>query len=139
MLHTWSGQLEYHPHTHWIVPGGGLSHEPGTPTRWCPSRSDFFVPVRALSKIYRAKFQDAIRAAANTDARLAGDLAKVDAAVWKQPWVVHSQSAGDGRHSLRYLARYVFRVAISNHRIVSCDDGRVLLPPDGGRLRSLIG
>src|SRR5438034_198573 len=51
VLHTWSGQLEYHPHTHWIVPGGALSDDPGTPTRWCPSRGDFFVPVRALSQI----------------------------------------------------------------------------------------
>jgi hypothetical protein len=129
VLHTWSGQLEYHPHTHWIVPGGGLSDDSGTPDmppRWCPSRPNFFVPVRALSQIYREKFRAALQAAGRTDKRLAGDLARVNAAVWRQPWVVHSQPAGDGRNSLRYLARYVFRVAISNHRIVTCDGGCVV-------------
>ncbi|MBV8311519.1 MAG: transposase [Planctomycetaceae bacterium] len=49
----------------------------------------------------------------------------VDPAVWRRDWVVHSQAAGDGRQSLRYLAPYVFRVAIGDHRIVSCDDGEV--------------
>ena len=45
--------------------------------------------------------------------------------MWRRDWVVHSQAAGDGRQSLRYLAPYVFRVAIGDHRIVSCDDGQV--------------
>jgi Putative transposase len=48
-----------------------------------------------------------------------------DPAVWRRDWVVHSQAAGDGRASLHYLAPYVFRVAIGDHRIVSCDDGKV--------------
>ncbi len=52
-------------------------------------------------------------------------LEEVDPSVWGQDWVVHCQPAGDGRESLRYLAPYVFRVAIGDHRIVSCDDGRV--------------
>jgi hypothetical protein len=55
----------------------------------------------------------------------AGLLDQIDAAVWQQPWVVHSQAVGDGRASLKYLAPYVFRVAISDRRIVSCEDGRV--------------
>jgi Putative transposase len=49
----------------------------------------------------------------------------VTTAVWSRDWVVHSQAGGDGRQSLRYLAPYVFRVAIGDHRIVSCDDGKV--------------
>ena len=49
----------------------------------------------------------------------------VDPAAWRCNWVVHSRAAGDGRTSLRYLAPYVFRVAIGNHRIVSCEDGNV--------------
>ena len=52
----------------------------------------------------------------------AGLLAEVDPAVWRQDWVVHSQAVGDGRASLKYLAPYVFRVAISDRRIVSCED-----------------
>jgi Putative transposase/Transposase zinc-binding domain len=114
VLHTWGRTLEYHPHVHYVVPGGGLSADG---SRWLPSRAGFFVPVEALSIIYRAKFRDALKRE--------GLLNQVDPAVWRRDWVVHSQAAGDGRASLHYLAPYVFRVAIGDHRIVSCDDGKV--------------
>jgi hypothetical protein len=114
VLHTWGRTLEYHPHVHYVVPGGGLS---GDGTRWLASRPGFLVPVKPLSIVFRAKFRDALRAA--------GLLDGVDPAVWRQDWVVHCQPSGDGQRSLRYLAPYVFRVAIGDHRIVSCDDGRV--------------
>jgi hypothetical protein len=112
--HTWGRALEYHPHVHYVVPGGGLSADGD---RWLPSRADFLVPVRALSVLFRAKFRDRMRGA--------GLLESVDPAAWHRDWVVHCQPAGDGRQSLRYLAPYVFRVAIGDHRIVSCDSGRV--------------
>jgi hypothetical protein len=99
---------------HYVVPGGGLSDDGA---QWLPSRAHFFVPVRALSKIFRAKFRDCLRRA--------GLLSQVDPSVWRQDWVVHSQAVGDGRASLKYLAPYVFRVAISDHRIVSYDDRNV--------------
>ena len=114
VLHTWGRTLEYHPHVHYVVPGGGLNADG---TGWLPSRADFLVPVKALSILFRAKFRDAMRAE--------GLLDRVDPSVWRRDWVVHSQSAGDGRESLRYLAPYVFRVAIGDHRIVSCDDNQV--------------
>lgn len=79
-------------------------------------RADFFVPVKALSILFH-KFRDALDRA--------GLLDQVNPAVWGQDWVVHSKAVGDGRASLKYLAPYVFRVAISDRRIVSCDDGRV--------------
>lgn len=114
VLHTWGRTLEYHPHVHYVVPGGGLSDDGQC---WLPSRADFYVPVKALSKIYRAKFRNALARS--------GLLEQVDPDVWQQPWVVHSQPVGDGRASLKYLAPYVFRVAISDRRIVSCADGQV--------------
>lgn len=114
VLHTWGRTLEYHPHVHYVVPGGGLS---GDGTRWLPSRADFLVPVKALSILFRAKFRDRLRDE--------GLLELADPSVWRRDWVVHAQPAGDGRESLRYLAPYVFRVAIGDHRIVSCDDGQV--------------
>jgi hypothetical protein len=114
VLHTWGRMLDYHPHVHYVVPGGGVSEDR---TQWLPSRADFFVPVRALSVLFRAKFRDALARA--------GLLSEVDPAVWRQNWVVHSKAVGDGRASLQYLAPYVFRVAISNRRIVACDDGQV--------------
>ncbi|HKB35137.1 MAG TPA: transposase, partial [Gemmataceae bacterium] len=114
VLHTWGRTLEYHPHVHYVVPGGGVSPDG---SRWLPSRADFFVPVKALSILFRARFRELLGRA--------GLLDQVDPAVWTRDWVVHSQAAGDGRQSLRYLAPYVFRVAIGDHRIVSCGDGRV--------------
>jgi site-specific recombinase XerD len=119
VLHTWGRTLEYHPHIHYVVPGGGLSDDG---TRWLASRADFFIPVKAASRIYRAKFRDAMRQA--------GLLDQIDPTVWKEAWVVDSQAVGDGERAVKYLAPYVFRVAISDHRIVAIDDG-----PDGqGRI-----
>src|SRR4051795_4270216 len=114
VLHTWGRTLEYHPHVHYVIPGGGVSADGSC---WLPSRADFLVPVEALSIIFRAKFRDLLARE--------GLLNRVDPAVWGRDWVVHSQAAGDGRASLHYLAQYVFRVAIGDHRIVSCDDGQV--------------
>jgi DNA-directed RNA polymerase subunit RPC12/RpoP len=114
VLHTWGRTLEYHPHVHYVVPGGGVSEDG---SRWLPSRADFFVPAKALSILFRAKFRDIL-------ARQ-GLLDQVDPAVWRRDWVVDCAAVGDGRASLKYLAPYVFRVAISDRRIVSYDDGQV--------------
>lgn len=114
VLHTWGRTLEYHPHVHYVVPGGAVSESGDA---WRPSGAAFFLPVRALSILFRAKLRDRLQQA--------GLLAHVDTAVWRRDWVVHSLAVGDGRASLAYLAPYVFRVAISDHRIVSCEDDRV--------------
>ena len=66
----------------------------------------------------RAKMRHALMVAALGQA--------VPASVWQSDWVVHSKAVGDGQHWLGYLARYVFRVAISNRRILSCEDGKVV-------------
>ncbi len=114
VLHTWGRALEYHPHVHYVVPGGAVND---AFDRWLPTGAAFFLPVKALSILFRAKFRDLLQAA--------GLLGQVDPAVWRRDWVVHSRAVGDGRASLRYLAPYVFRVAISDRRIEACDDGRV--------------
>ena len=114
VLHTWGRQLQYHPHIHYIVPGGGLS---AGRTTWRPSRATFFVPVKALSPIYRALFKEAMRQA--------GLLEHSDPQVWTIPWNVHSQANHHGHSAFTYLAPYVFKVAISNHRLVSLKDRTV--------------
>jgi len=114
VLHTWGRQLQYHPHLHDIVPGGGLSKDR---TTWCPSRANFFVPVKALSPIYRALFKDEMRHASL--------LGQIDPRVWTIPWNVHSQADHHGHSAFTYLAPYVFKVAISNHRLVSLTDRTV--------------
>jgi hypothetical protein len=108
VLHTWGRQLQYHPHIHDIVPGGGLSADR---TTWLPSRANFFVPVKALSPIYRAIFKE--------DMPQAGLLDHIDPQVWTIPWNVHSQARHHGHSAFTSLAPYVFKVAISNHRLVS--------------------
>jgi hypothetical protein len=113
VLHTWTRALIYHPHVHYIVTGGGLSEK----GEWKNSREDFLVPVRALSVIFRAKFRVLLK---KTEL-----FKEVDPRVWKKEWVVHSEPVGTGEAAFKYLAPYVFRVAISNSRILKLEDGRV--------------
>ena len=115
VLHTWGRTLVYHPHVHYLVPGGAM----GADGRWRRSRANFLLPVKALSKMVRGKFRDGLRQA---DPAL---FAQVPSKVWHQDWVVHCQPVGRGLHAIKYLAPYIFRVAISNRRILRMADGRV--------------
>jgi hypothetical protein len=85
-----------------------------------PSRANFFVPVKALSPISRALFHE--------EMHHAGLLEHIDPQVWTIPWNVHSQANHHGHSALTYLAPYVFKVAISNHRLVSLTDRTVTFP-----------
>jgi hypothetical protein len=114
VLHTWSRDLTYHPHVHYLVPGGGLASEGQT---WLPVENGFLVHVKPLAKLFRAKFRDALK---KTDLF---DL--VPAETWTQNWVVHCKPVGSGFEALKYLAPYVFRVAISNNRILKLEDDQV--------------
>ena len=114
VLHTWTRDLNYHPHMHYLVPGGGLVEDG---ERWHHSRKSFFLPVKPLSILYRGKFRDALR---GTDL-----FEDVPAEVWTRDWVVHCQAVGSGVAALKYLAPYIFRVALSNRRIRRFADGKV--------------
>jgi len=94
--------------------GGALSHEDG---RWHPARPGFYLPVRALSRIVRAKLRDRIA----TD----GLLGEIPGEVWSTEWNVNCQPAGNGLAALQYLAPYVFKVAISERCILGVDDDHV--------------
>jgi hypothetical protein len=98
--------MQYHVHLHMLVAGGGLNSQ----GQWRSSHKDFFLPVMALSKIYRAKFRDAMEKQ--------GLYEKFPALTWQEPFIVHCQNAGNGIRTLSYLSSYLFRVAISNWRIV---------------------
>jgi hypothetical protein len=106
----------------YVVPGGGLAADGDA---WRPARDDFLLPVRALSVLFRAKFRDALQ---KTEL-----FAQVPAEAWTQDWVVHCQPVGDGSRALKYLAPYIFRVAISNRRILSLDDDQVTFGYTDGR------
>ncbi len=114
VLHTWTRAMIYHPHVHCLVPGGGISPD----GQWLPARKGFLVPVRALSEIFRAKFMEL--------ARKALPDVKLPESVWKTPWVVYAKPSVQGAEKvLRYLARYVHRIAITNNRILSTANGQV--------------
>lgn len=129
ILHTWGRQLQFHPHIHYIVAGGGLSKDR---SEWLASRISFYVPVKALSPIFRAKFKEQMDKA--------GLLGQIDPKVWKTGWVTNSQAVGNGTASLKYLAPYVFKVAISNSRIINVENRIVTFKyrkHGGNRYRSM--
>jgi hypothetical protein len=113
VMHTWGRNLSYHPHIHYLVPAGGLRDD----GEWVAARQNFLVPVKALSRLLRAKFRAALRKQ--------NYFEEVPASVWQQEWVVHCQPVGDGEAALKYLAPYIFRVAITNNRILKMENGRV--------------
>ena len=127
ILHTWGRNLAYHPHIHYLVPAGGLD---AVSKSWLPARQDFLLPVKALSKIFRGKFRQTLQKTAL--------FAQIPPQVWQQDWVVHCKAVGDGRTALKYLAPYIFRVAISNRRLVKLENDQVTFryrASDSGQLK----
>lgn len=116
VLHTWGRQMQYHPHIHYLAPGGAFSTVDG---KWHASPENFYLPVRALSRIYRAKFRDLMKSAGLVD-RISPD-------VWKLDWNVNIQAVGTAGQTIKYLAPYVFKVAISDHRIVKVEGRTVTI------------
>ena len=116
-----------------MVPAGGLSPDH---QRWIPSRYRFFLPVKVLGRVFRAKFVAALRQAFD-DGQLGfyGDLKLLAEAkafssflrpLFRQDWVVYCKPPfGGPEHVLRYLGRYTHRVAISNHRLLSLEGNQV--------------
>ena len=133
VLHTWGSALTHHPHVHMIVPGGGISLDG---TKWVACRPGFFLPVRVLSRLFRRLYLEKLVAA-----HQAGELqffgkhapltdrqafAAYLAPLRNSEWVVYSKRPfGGPKEVLRYLARYTHRVAISNRRLIACDDNGV--------------
>jgi hypothetical protein len=141
VLHTWGQTLTHHPHLHGLVSGGGLSCSVDgvvdTQPRWVSCRPGFFLPVRLLSAVFRRHYLAGLQAlhAANR-LRLGGSVAALADtaafAAWLEPlatcdWVVHSKPPvhGDADLVLKYLARYVHRVAIATSRLLELRDGQV--------------
>ena len=117
VLHTWTQQLAYHPHVHCLVTGGGVSDDGRD---WYPARKAFLVPYKALANLVRGKLKALLT-------KKRPDLIAPDAA-WSKPWVVHITHWGQGKQAvLRYLARYVFRIAITNTRIVALGERTVTI------------
>ncbi len=129
VLHTWGSALTHHPHIHCIVPGGGLSLDG---ERWVACKPGFFLPVRVLSRLFRRLMLEKLKAAHEAGrlqffgqhqqlaatrnfARYLSPLRQID-------WVVYAKRPFAGPEAvLAYLSRYTHRVAISNSRLIACD------------------
>ena len=134
VLHTWGQNLHHHPHIHCVVPGGGIALDNG---HWVACRDNFFLPVRVLSRLFRQKFLAYLREAFdNGDLRFHGRLetlaerknwCRLLAKLGCCDWVVYAKPPfGGPTQVLKYLARYTHRVAISNRRLISFENGKVM-------------
>ncbi len=134
VLHTWGSALTHHPHVHMIVPGGGLSPDG---SRWVACRPGFFLPVRVLSRLFRRLFLDRLArpctrpgASSSSAIRLGSPTATPSRPTSRRcaraEWVVYAKRPFGGPEAvLAYLSRYTHRVAISNSRLVACDESSV--------------
>ena len=116
VLHTWTRQLHYHPHVHCLVTGGGVSEDGQA---WLPvQHKGYLVPVKALSRLIRGKCRAWFQ-------KQRPDLVVPDL-VWRQDWVVHCTPWRTGETAvLDYLARYAFRVALTNCRLLALNEQMV--------------
>ena len=117
VLHTWSGPLHDHPHVHLLVTGGGVTPDG---THWHEASQRFLVPVKLLSRMIRQRFAAALR-------QHHPELdAQVPPSTWTQAWCTWCQPFGAGASAvLSYLGRYVFRIALTNRRLLHMDDTHV--------------
>ena len=134
ILHTWNQRLQEHAHAHCVVPAGGLSLDH---SRWIDAPSkNFFLPKRVLAEVFRGKFVGGLKKAfAKGKLRCHGRFAPLNRernckafvrSLYRTQWVVEVRPpfGGPGK-ALEYLSRYTHRVAISNQRLVSFEQGQV--------------
>jgi hypothetical protein len=129
ILHTWGQAMTEHPHLHCIMPAGGLSFDK---QHWVhPNKKDnFLVHYKVLSAKFRGKFLDLLIKAFNAgllSLARKNSFKEFVSELYKKEWVVNIQAPfGKTEKVLEYLSRYVFRIAISNRRIIEVKDGKVL-------------
>lgn len=117
ILHTWGQTLSLHPHLHCIVPGGGLAKKEKWKT--AKAKGKFLFPVRAMSKVFRAKYVKALKSRIQPEKELIN-------ALFQKEWVVYAKRPfGHPKAVLEYLGRYTHKVAISNHRIVDISQKQI--------------
>jgi hypothetical protein len=133
ILHTWNQDMQFHPHIHVVVTGGGLDK---SQTKWVASRNNFLVPVRALSKKFRGKFIALLKKASDENrlvlpeniprSEAPEDIRRLTKGLFRKKWVVYSkQPFGGPEHVFGYLGLYTHKVAISNHRLVDITDAKI--------------
>jgi len=116
ILHTWGQNLSLHPHLHCIVPGGGLNNKKW---KFAKGKDKYLFPVKAMSKVFRARFMEEMR-------KHVSIKHNVSTALFKKNWVVYCKRPFFGAQQvIEYLGRYTHKIAISNHRILNIDNNSV--------------
>ena len=119
VLHTWSRTLQFHPHIHYLIPGGGLSADG---RRWVRAKTKFLLHHKALGARVCTLFKERLF-------KQHPELFQtVPSKVWKHGWNVGCQAAGSGENALRYLSRYVFKTATGNRTVQLLPEGRMRWP-----------
>jgi hypothetical protein len=128
ILHTWTQRLEFHPHIHFVIPAGGLSAN----NQWVPSvKKKFFLPVRVLSKMFRAKFLSLVEAQ-QEDLNYSSSIKQLLIDSTANDWVVYCKAPfGSPKRVLKYLSSYTHKIAISNNRLLNLNEGKVTFKARG--------
>jgi hypothetical protein len=111
VLHTHSRRLDFHPHIHVVVPGGGVDKRR---RQWKKKKGKYLFNEFAMAKVFRARFLEALKSAGLAIPKNV-----------PRKWVVDCEHVGKGISALKYLSRYLYRGVISEKNIVSNQNGRV--------------
>jgi hypothetical protein len=133
VLHTWGQNLGFHPHLHCVVTGGGLALDGSC---WKPGRQHYLLPLNVLSKLFRGRFLAGLQRArdegkldlSGSTEELADPMrwAALRDTLYRTKWNTYAKRPfGGPEQALRYLGSYTHRVAISDHRLVAMQDGKV--------------
>lgn len=132
ILHTWGSEMNFHPHIHTILLGGGLTTE----NRWKDNGNDFFLPIRGISKVFRGKYLEELKLLWKEEKlQFYGSSEKYrNRYVFQElldtchalEWIPYCKKTFNGAQSvINYLGKYTHRIAISNYRIISMDEKTV--------------
>jgi len=136
ILHTWDQKLNAHFHLHCLIAAGALAGDDAASRRWVSTGAKFLFPVHALSKVFRGKFLAGLKAmqdkqeltfpARTETSDDAGEFTAMLDKLYRKAWSLYAKPPFDGpERTLEYLGRYTHRVAISNNRILSIDNGTI--------------
>lgn len=144
ILHTWGSEMNFHPHIHTILLGGGLTPD----NKWTDNGEDFFLPIHVISKVFRGKYMEELKQLWESEQLVFHGSAEkyrnhyifkelVDTC-YSVDWVPYCKKTFNGAQSvISYLGKYTHRIAISNHRIIRMDEDSVTFSVkdyhDGGK------
>lgn len=117
LLQTWTRDLRYHPHIHYLVPAGALTEDG---SRWIrPASADYFLPEKVLAMRFRNRLRQRLR---QDYPEL---LETLGPEIWTRDWVADVQPVGRGEGALKYLSAYLYKTAITAQRLLACDEHSV--------------